>query len=57
MREAMNLEFTKSKPWPEPFGKPSMHVLKASGFQEDKLLRGHYLRDEIYEDSLIFSLH
>jgi ribosomal-protein-alanine N-acetyltransferase len=35
---------------------PSLRILEKFGFQQEGNLREHYLRDGIYEDSLVFSL-
>lgn len=39
-----------------PFNVPSLKLVRHFGFQEEGHLREHYLRDGIYEDSLVFSL-
>ncbi|MCR9172780.1 MAG: GNAT family N-acetyltransferase [bacterium] len=35
---------------------PSLRIMEKFGFQQEGHLREHYLRDGIYEDSLVFSL-
>jgi ribosomal-protein-alanine N-acetyltransferase len=35
---------------------PSFRILEKFGFQKEGHLREHYLRDDVYEDSLVFSL-
>lgn len=39
-----------------PNNGPSVHLLRTSGFTQEGYLRQHFMRDEVLEDSLIFSL-
>ncbi len=40
----------------EPHNQPSLKLVKKLGFQEEGLLRQHYLKDRVFEDSVMFAL-
>jgi ribosomal-protein-alanine N-acetyltransferase len=35
---------------------PSLKILKGAGFKEEGVLRSHFLKNGVYEDSVCFSL-